>query len=121
MTWHVIVDFIARFLLISYFVKAGVNNLKHPMPIIGMIARKGLPLPSVVYGFVIIIQLLGSLMILFHFYAAIGALGLILFTVLSNLLFCTYWKMEGNDRRNIGFLFDANVAIIGGLLLILII
>jgi len=119
MTWHLILDFIARLLLVSYFVKAGINNLKNPKPIIGMIAGKGFPVSTIVYAGVIATQFLGSLMVLFHFYAAIGVLALIIFTILSNALFCTYWKMQGNDRRNIRFLFDANIAIVGGLLLIL--
>lgn len=116
---HETLNLLGRILLASYFIKAGINNSLHPMPIIRMLKSKNLPLPYVVYAMVLIIQVLGGLSVIFRFFPAIGALSLIGFTILSNILFLNYWTMEEKQARNISFLFYANIAVIGGLLLLI--
>lgn len=110
--------FLARLLLVSYFLQAGLKNLLKPIPLFEMIKRKNIPLAALALVSVFAIQILGSLMILFNWYASIGALGLIGFTIASNLLFCNFWRMEGMQKQLTHFLFSANLAIIGGLLLV---
>lgn len=112
------VDILGRVLLVSYFLKAGVQNAQHPSRITQLLQFKKIPLASVVTMGVLAVQLLGGLAVIFNYHAAMGAVALIIFTILSNVIFCSYWKMEGADRRNINFLFYANIAVIGGLLLI---
>ncbi len=119
-TQHILL-IIARILLASYFLKAGVSNFKNFSKLVPFVASKKIPLPGVAMAAVIFVQIIGSLMVIFNFYAAIGAIGLLLFTLMANLFICTYWAMKGIQRRNINFLFDANIAVMGGLLIIVII
>ena len=52
----------------------------------------------------------------FAFYAGIGAIMLIIFTVASALLFQRYWELEDRGARlNLRLAFWANVCIVGGL------
>lgn len=110
----------AKFLLVSYFLKAGYTNLQNPAGIHGLIKMKGIPMATMVLIGVFAVQILGSLMVLFNIYPAIGALSLIAFTLASNLLFCNYWTMHGVQQKLTSFLFSANMAIIGGLLLVVL-
>ena len=110
---------IARILLASYFLKAGISNLKNFSKLVPFVASKKIPLPGVAMAAVVFVQIVGSLMVIFNVYAAIGAIGLLIFTILANVFICNYWTMQGIQRRNINFLFYANIAVIGGLLLII--
>lgn len=109
---------IARVLLAFYFLKAGISNLKNFSKLVPFVRSKKIPLPGVAMALVVFVQIVGSLQVIFNFYAAIGALGLLVFTVFANLFICNYWTMKGMQRRNINFLFYANIAVIGGLLLV---
>lgn len=109
---------LARLLLVSYFLQAGLNNLRKPGAILGMLKRKNIPLAPLALISVFAIQILGSLMVIANWHAGIGALALIAFTITSNLLFCNFWRMEGMQKQLTNFLFSANLAVIGGLLLV---
>lgn len=114
-----VVNILGRILLVSYFLKAAVINSMNPAPIINMIKSKNFPLPHLVFVGVVTLQVLGGLSVIFNFYPIIGAAGLIAFTALFNLLFCNYWTMEGVQSKITTHLFFANVAIIGGLIIII--
>jgi putative oxidoreductase len=116
MNWHFMIDTLARLCIVYTFFKSGVKNSLNPQPVIGMIASKKWPFPKLIYTCTIILLLAAPLMIITHFYDGLAALGLIGFTLLSNIFFCTYWKMTGNGKPMTQFLFDANIAIIGGLI-----
>lgn len=112
--------FFAKFLLVSYFLSAGYNNIQNPAGILGLIKMKRIPMAKLALVGVFAVQILGSLMVLFNIYPTIGALSLIAFTLASNLLFCNFWTMHGMQKKLTGFLFSANVAVIGGLLFVVI-
>ena len=114
-----IVHLLGRILLVSYFIKAGVSNSLHPAPVIGMLKAKQFPFPHIVFGMVLIIQVLGGLSVIFKFFPIIGVVSLVGFTVLSNLIFLNYWKMDEKQSMLVKHLFFANIAVIGGLLLVI--
>ncbi len=111
---------LAKILLTFYFLKAGINNALNYKKLVNVLRFKNIPFPALSLILVIIAEIFGSLMIIFNFYAIIGAAMLIVFTVAANLFFCNYWTMQGADKRNVGFLFYSNLAVIGGLLLVTI-
>lgn len=115
--FHELINFIARILLVSYFIKAGISNALHPAPVIDLIKSKKFPLPYLVFVMVLIIQIIGGLSVIFKFYPLFGALSLAGFTVLSNLFFLNFWKMDKKQGMMVKHLFFANIAVIGGLLL----
>jgi len=82
-------------------------------------ARRGILFPRVFLGAGFAIMLAGGTMVALDFHAAAGAAGLILFTVLANLLYHDFWAMEpGRMRDNHRNIFCNNIAVIGGLLLV---
>lgn len=119
LVYHEAINLIGRILLVSYFIKAGISNSLHPSPVIGLIKSKKFPLPHLVFGMVLIIQIIGGLSVIFRFYPVFGALSLIGFTTLSNLFFLDFWNMDKKQGMLVKHLFFANIAVIGGLLLII--
>lgn len=64
-------------------------------------------------------MLVGGVMVALDYHAALGAAGLIVFTVLANLLYHDFWAMEdGRARDNHRNTFCNNIAVMGGLVLV---
>ena len=81
-------------------------------------ARK-VPFPRLVLGAGFATMLAGGAMVALDFHAAAGAAGLIVFTVLANLLYHDFWAMEdGRPRDNHRNIFCNNIAVMGGLALV---
>jgi putative oxidoreductase len=112
-----LIAMLGRILLTSYFLKAGINNAFNSKNIKGLLSAKKIPFPGLVLFVVVFTEIAGSLAIIFNIYSSIAVIGLIIFTLAANFLICNYWTMEGLQRRNISFVFYANIAVIGGLLL----
>jgi putative oxidoreductase len=119
MDWHFVINIVARLLIVYTFFKSGIRNSLNPKPILGAISSKHWPFPKLIYALTMLLFLLAPILIILNFWASAAALGLLIFTVLSNVFFCNYWKSKDNNRHMTEFLFDANIAIIGGLILII--
>jgi putative oxidoreductase len=118
--FQTILYFVARLCLVIYFLKAGMQNLLNPKPVLGLLGARKFPFPKLVFAGVVSVQILGSLALLFNFYMQYAVIALISFTILANLLFCTFWNKTGWESKMTEFLFFANLSVIGGLLLILV-
>lgn len=116
--WSQIIAVLGRFLLAFYFLKAGINNAYNWKRLVGLITAKKIPFPHFVTFLVVVTEILGSLAIIFNYYAIIAAVALIIFTLAVNFYICNYWTMEGIQRRNVSFVFYANIAVVGALLLV---
>lgn len=114
-----VIPLLGRLLISFYFFKAGINNARNWPRVLGLLKSKKIPFPQLILLLVIIVELLAPLAIIFNVYAIIAAVSLIIFTLFANFLICNYWVMEGINRRNVAFVFYANIAVIGGLLLIM--
>ena len=78
------------------------------------------PFPRLNLVFGLAMMLTGGLMVLVDYYAWIGAIQLIFFTVVATLLYHNFWAMEeGKERSRHRNEFFANAAIIGGLFMII--
>lgn len=109
---------LSRFLLVFYFLHAGIKNIFHFSQRVLFLQSKNFPLPKISMAIAIIFQIVGSVAVLFNYYAAIGAILLIIFTVLCNFVICNYWRREGLERQLTSTIFYANFAVIGGLIII---
>lgn len=114
-----LIALLGRILLGGYFLYAGVNNARNFSKLIGVVEKKGVPLPGITLAVAVCIQLIGSLLVIFNFYAWLGALGLIGFTAVTLYYFCDFWNKEGWERQLVTFLFSANLSVVGGLLYLL--
>ena len=115
-------DTAGRFLIVGFFLVAGVMNLA-PARVKDHIERMagfGVPAPAAAFWCGLALQFIGCALLLADWHAELGAWCLIVFTVVANLLFHRFWTVTDPVRRNILRLMLMNgVAILGGLLLLL--
>jgi|SRR5678815_3375714 putative oxidoreductase len=111
-----------RQLIVGYFLIAGVCNLT-PARIDDHIARMrafGTPAPAAAFWTGIALQFAGCALLAFDWHPALGTLLLMIFTVAATLIFHRFWSKPDPMQRNLSRIaFLGNVAILGGLLLLL--
>ncbi len=116
-----LLDTVGQLLIVGFFIIAGLGNLT-PARIKDHIERLGdfgVPLPAAAFWFGMALQFTGCALVLAGWHADIGALCLIVFTVVANALFHRFWTATDPVRRNtLRLLLLNGVAITGGLLLL---
>jgi putative oxidoreductase len=115
-------DTAGRLLIVAFFVIVWVRNLSshHVEDHVKRLTHFKAPVPRVMFWAGMVLDAAGCLMLLLNWHPAIGALCLIAFTVLASLLLLRFWEMDDPMKRTgmqNGFL--ANIAVVGGLLLLL--
>ena len=107
----------AGFFLVTIALNANKTQLKSHVD--RMVAGH-VPYPAFIFWFGIAMELVGAVLVLTNWHARIGALLLIVFTVLATAIFLRFWQQQDPVRKGMmrnGFL--SNVAIVGGLFLLL--
>lgn len=119
MTLAAILIIIGRFLLGGYFLQAGIRNfMKLPLHT-SILAKKGVPMPRESLIVALAVQVLGGAMVAFGVFPALGAIGLILFTVAANYLYHNFTQFQGDERRSHLASVLVNAAVCGALLLVI--
>jgi len=112
-----------RILLGGYFLVAGIVNLVTPGSIRDHIDRMrgfGTPAPAAAFWCGVVLQFFGAALVVSNVRTDIGALCLIAFTALATAIFHRFWQRpDPVQKRTTRLLFMSNVAIVGGLLLLL--
>ena len=115
-------DTAGRMLIVAFFVIVGIRNLskRHIEDHIKRLTLSGTPMPAVAFWAGIALQFGGCALLLANWLPAIGVLCLIAFTVLATALLLRFWQMDDPMKR-LGMQngFMSNIAIFGGLLLLL--
>jgi putative oxidoreductase len=119
MSW---IDTTGRLLMIAFFLIVGVRNLsRHSIEDhVKRLTFFKAPLPRQTFWAGILLEAAGCAMVLLNWHPAFGVLCLIVFTVLATLLLLRFWEMD-DPMKSMGMRngFLANIAIVGGLLLLL--
>ena len=112
-----------RLLLGGFFLVAGIANLVTPGSIRDHIERMracGTPAPQAAFWCGIVLQFVGTALVLSGIRVDAGALCLIAFTVLATGVFHRFWqRADPLEKRISRLFFMSNTAIVGGLLLLL--
>ncbi len=115
-------DTAGRLLIVAFFVIVGIRNLSkfHIEDHIKRLTMTGTPMPAAAFWAGVVIEFVGCALLLLNWHPAIGVLLLIAFTVLATALLLRFWEADDPMKR-IGMQngFMSNVAILGGLLLLL--
>jgi putative oxidoreductase len=112
------VPLLGRILLALIFLISGLGKIFDWQGTAGYMASKGMPLiPFFLLG-AIVLELVGGLAVLLGFKARIGALLLIVFLIPATLIFHNFWTLTGMERQIQMIMFLKNLAIMGGLLLV---
>jgi putative oxidoreductase len=117
-----LLDFLGRWLIVLYFLVAGVSNLTkariadHIERMIGF----GVPFAATAFWLGIALQFTGCLLIIADWHAAAGVVCLIIFTIAATAIFHRFWEKTDPLQRNLSRInLLGNIAILGGLLLLL--
>jgi putative oxidoreductase len=111
---------VARFCLSFVFLWSGVTKLRNRAAGTAEVAALGLPAPALFLTLTIICQIGGGLMVLLGFWARLGALALLGFTIISTLLAHAARGLSGVERQHQLTTSLEHLAIVGGFLLIII-
>ena len=83
-------------------------------------ALKQVPAPQLLFALAILVMILGGLSLVLGFHVRPGAMLLFGFTVISSVMMHDYWHLKDAAARAADYeIFARNVAISGGLLLII--
>ena len=108
--------FVARLLFVVLFLPAGIGKLTGFAGTVGYISSVGLPLPTVGAALAAVVEIVGSLALLFGFRTRIAALVLAVFTVVASFFFHAFWSAPADQAFVTQLLFYKNIAVAGGLL-----
>lgn len=116
------IDTAGRLLIVAFFVIVWLRNLSrhHVEDHVKRLTFFRCPMPRQAFWAGMILDAAGCVLILANWHPAVGALLLLLFTLLATLLLLRFWEMDDPMKRTgmqNGFL--ANVGVVGGLLLLL--
>ncbi len=110
---------VGRILLGGYFLQAGIRNCMKLDLHTGILASKGVPMPRIALIVGLVLQVLGGALVVLGFYPALGALALIVFTILASVLYHNFTQFQGDERTSHVGSVLTNLAMIGGLLLVI--
>ena len=109
---------VGRVLLSAIFLSAGAMKLLDWNHTADLMASKGLPLVPLLLPLAALTELIAGLSLLLGWHARLGALALFLFLIPTTLVFHNFWAVTGPEQQNQMQHFLKNLAIMGGLLVV---
>jgi putative oxidoreductase len=111
--------FIARLCLSAIFLWASWRKMMNWKGTLSMMKGKKIPFPKLLLPGAVALQILGVVSLMLGLFPRIGALLLILFTLPAMITMHDFWNTKGKERVMETAMFLKDVAIIGGLLLLI--
>jgi putative oxidoreductase len=102
----------------TLFLIAGINKIAGFDAVSGWMAASGVPAAGLMLVLTIVIEVAGGLMLILGLQARIAALAIALFLIPVTLLFHAFWSADAAGFQNQLTQFLKNVAIFGGMLLV---
>lgn len=106
---------VGRLLIAAIFLLSGIAKLTDTPGTAAHMAQMGIPYPETLALVAGAAEVLGAIAIATGFLTRIASLGLILFMIPTTLIFHAFWNAEGQERLPQIVNFMKNLAIIGGL------
>ncbi len=118
---HSKIQIIAHVLVGISFITIGVINFFRRTDVHEEMRGFGVPSPEIVLAAGLTSQWLAGVLIMFDFYAGIGAIILMVFIVIASFIFLRWWKIKDNPFRRIHLVIGifTNLSLLAVLLLIL--
>lgn len=110
---------LGRIALAAIFVLSGYGKLTGFDGTVGYIGSKGLPMPQVLAGIAILIELGGGLALIVGWKVRWVAVAFIVFLLVITPIFHAYWAVPPEQMMGQQINFMKNLAILGGMLLLL--
>lgn len=110
---------VGRVLIAVLFIISGYGKIGGFDGTVTALAGKGMPLPQVAAAIALLVELGGGLLLAVGWKTRwVAAIAIILFTIAASFLFHDFWNMADAARRTNQVMFLKNIAIIGGLLMV---
>jgi putative oxidoreductase len=110
---------VGRAAIAWFFLSAAYYVTQHWKPTIDMLAHNGIPAAPLLLSGALLVMALGGLSLLLGFQTRHGAMILFAYTIIVTVLLHPYWRFADPAARFAGYeLFARNIAIAGGLLLL---
>ncbi|MDD5325706.1 MAG: DoxX family protein [Polaromonas sp.] len=107
---------IGRLFFVLLFLPAGWGKLTGFAGSVAYTASGGIPMPEVATAVALVIEIVGSLALIFGFGTRWAALALALFTFVASFFFHNYWAVPDAQVMVTQLLFFKNMGVVGGLL-----
>jgi putative oxidoreductase len=109
---------LARILMASIFISAGFSKVLGFDGVTAYIASKGLPMPMIIAGLTVALEILGGFAIIVGFKVRIAGLLLGLFSILAAFIFHNFWAFPPEQVYLQNIMFMQNLSMAGGLFLL---
>ena len=109
-----------RILIALIFILSGFGKITGFDGTVGYIVSKGLPLPQLAAVGAIIVELGGGVMLVLGWKARWAAAAILVFTVLTAMIFHNFWAVPADQVQNQMIHFMKNISIAGGLLYVVV-
>ncbi|HEY7945703.1 MAG: DoxX family protein [Burkholderiales bacterium] len=110
---------LGRVLLAGIFVYSGFGKITAFHDNVGYIASAGLPMPQVLAVGAIMVEFIGGLALLIGFRARWAALAFVVFLIVITPIFHNFWSAPAAEAMGQQINFIKNIAIIGGMLMVM--
>ena len=110
---------VGRVLISCMFLWAAYEKITHWNQTIAYMKSKNVPYLNIVVPVGVGLKAIGGLMVLLGWHAHIGAFFLLVVSVASLLKMHDWWRKQGSEREMEKLFFLKDVAVIGGLFMIL--
>ena len=110
---------VGRILLALIFVLSGFGKITGWEGTAGFMASVGFPAVTLFLIGAIVLEIGGGVSLILGFKARWGALALIIFTIPATVIFHNFWALEGAEAFTQRIMFMKNLAIMGGLLVVM--
>ena len=111
--------FLGRVFLALLFVVSGIGKITGYAATAAMMASKGLPIVDILLPLTIAVELGGGLLLALGWKARWAAAALFLFLIPTTLIFHQFWGIDAKLVQMQKIHFLKNVAIMGGMLMVL--
>jgi putative oxidoreductase len=116
---ELIAPLIGRAMLAWFYLSAALAMMGDFEGSSQMLMMSHLPAPKLLLVFAMVVLVLGGLSLLLGFHVRAGALMLFTFTIIASVLMHDFWKITNPIDRAADYeIFARNIAIAGGLLLL---
>ncbi|MGH8851217.1 MAG: DoxX family protein [Casimicrobiaceae bacterium] len=110
---------LGRVLLAGIFVYSGFGKITGFQGTVGYIAGAGLPMAQVLAVAAIFVEFVGGLALLIGFRARWAALAFVVFLIVITPVFHNFWAATPGQAMDQQINFIKNIAIIGGMLMVM--
>lgn len=111
-----------KWLIVAFFVATGLANLTKSRIAdhVERLRAYGMPWPAAAFWSGLALEFSGCALVIGGWHAELGVAALIAFTILATAIFHRFWQKRDPVQRNFSRLtFFSNLAVLGGLLLLL--